>query len=201
VGQSAERRKRPMPRPKNQVKTETKKETVDVVRRKRSWVPNPQEKFGEEGAEPGDNSRFLRQALVSWDLPPIDISDPAQVENRLKEYFTFCIENDKKPNMIGMANWLGVSRETVRTWKNGEYREDTHSALIKKSLGLLEELWVDYMQNGKINPASGIFLAKNMFGYRDVVDIAPAKPAPLGEAPDQKALEAKIADVVIDPEE
>jgi hypothetical protein len=31
----------------------------------------------------------------------------------------------------------------------------------------LEALWEDYMQNGKINPVSGIFLGKNNFGYSD----------------------------------
>ena len=36
---------------------------------------------------------------------------------------------------------------------------------------MLEELWVDYMQNGKMNPASGIFLGKNMFQYKDVQDV------------------------------
>ena len=28
-------------------------------------------------------------------------------------------------------------------------------------------LWENYMQNGKINPVSGIFLGKNNFGYQD----------------------------------
>lgn len=31
----------------------------------------------------------------------------------------------------------------------------------------MENLWENYMQNGKINPVSGIFLAKNNFGYQD----------------------------------
>lgn len=172
--------------------------TETAIKQKRSWVPNPQKDFGQENVEPGDNSRYLRQALVSFDLPPIDISDPKQVESRLKEYFTFCVENDKKPNMVGMANWLGVSRDTLNSWKRGEYRDATHSDLIRKSLGMLEELWVDYMQNGKINPASGIFLAKNMFGYRDVIDIAPTTAPPLGEIPDQKALEERINGSVVE---
>ena len=104
-------------------------------------------------------------------LPPIDISDPKQVENRINEYFDFCEENDRKPNMVGMANWLGISRETVNSWKRGDYRTETHSAVIRKAVDILEELWVDFMQNGKINPASGIFLAKNMFQYKDVQDV------------------------------
>ena len=129
-------------------------------------------KFGYENAEPGDNTRYLRYARVSMNLPPIDISDAKQVENRINEYFDFCEQNDRKPNMIGMANWLGVSRETVNTWKRGEYRTTTHSDLIRKAVDVLEELWVDYMQNGRINPVSGIFLGKAMFQYQDRVDIS-----------------------------
>lgn len=74
-------------------------------------------KFGEENVKPGDNSRYLRYALASLDLPPIDISDPEQVKKRIYEYFQFCIENDRKPNMVGMANWIGIEPETLRTWK------------------------------------------------------------------------------------
>ena len=147
-----------------------KKNTQDMpVKRKRNRPDLA--KFGEENTEPGDNSRYLRYARVSMNLPPIDISDPKQVQHRINEYFDFCEENDRKPNMIGMANWLGISRETVNSWKRGDYRSATHSAVIRKAVDILEELWVDYMQNGKINPASGIFLAKNMFQYKDVQDV------------------------------
>lgn len=129
-------------------------------------------KFGEEYTEPGDNARYLRFARVSMNLPPIDISDPKQVENRINEYFDFCEQNDRKPNIKGVANWLGVSRDTVNSWKRGEYRTTTHSDLIKKAIDILEELWIDYMQNGKLNPVSGIFLGKALFGYQDKIDIA-----------------------------
>lgn len=155
-------------------------------------------KFGEEYTEPGDNSRYLRYALVSWDLPPIDISDEKQVEQRLTEYFAFCIENDRKPNMIGMANWLGVDRSTLNSWKRGEYRTEGHSPLIKRAVGLLEELWTDYMQNGKINPTSGIFIAKNMFQYQDNITITPGQPAPLGDQMSGEKLAERYADIVED---
>lgn len=69
--------------------------------------------------------------------------------------------------------------------------------MIKKAIMILEEMWVDYMQNGKLNPASGIFLAKNMFGYRDVIDIAPTTAPPLGDSPDQKQLEERISGSVV----
>ena len=168
----------------------------DIVKRKRNRPDLAN--FGAENAEPGDNSRFLRHALVSWDLPPIDISDPKQVENRIIEYFTYCAENDRKPNMVGMSNWLGVDRDTVKTWKSGEYRGETHSAVVKKAVDIMEELWVDYMLNGKVNPASGIFLGKNMFGYKDTQDVVVTPNRPMGEDPDEATLAKRIEGSVLE---
>ena len=87
--------------------------------------------------------------------------------------------------MIGMANWIGVDRATLTSWKTGEYRNNTHLPVIKKAIDVLEELWADYMQNGKINPASGIFLAKNLFQYRDEQQLVVTPNNPLDNmAPD-----------------
>ena len=174
---------------KTSVPAATNEETNKVAKKRGPGHIN----YGAENAKPGDNSRYLRYAMASWDLPPIDISDPKQVESRITEYFVHCIEKDRKPNMIGMANWLGVDRGTVRTWKNGEYRGTTHSTIIEKAVDVLEELWVDYMQNGKVNPACGIFIGKNMFGYRDVQDVVVAPKNAMGEIEDKDALLQKAA--------
>ena len=150
------------------------------------------EKFGQENIEPGDNRQYLKNALASWDLPPCNLNDPQEVEKRILEYFAFCMEKDVKPSMIGVANWVGVHRSTLNDWKRGRYRDEPYQKLMEKTTNLLENIWVDYMRNGKINPASGIFLGKNMFGYRDVIDIAPTQVDPLGEEQDLKAIEARI---------
>ena len=86
-------------------------------------------------------------------------------------YLQYCADNDRRPQIVGMCNWLGISRSTLNTWKNEEYRTDTHSNIIKKAYNLMEEMWVDYMQNGKISPPTAIFLAKNFFNYKDVADV------------------------------
>ena len=153
-------------------KSEISQETVsNIVTKKRKRNRPDLDKFGEENTEPGDNSRYLRYALVSWDLPPIDISDPKQVEHRIREYFQFCIDNDRKPNIKGLGNWLGVDDSTVRRWRTGEYREEEHRAVIKKAVDMLQEMWWDYGQNGKCNPASWIFIGKNAFGMRDETQV------------------------------
>lgn len=144
-------------------------------------------KFGEENTEPGDNSRYLRYALASWDLPPIDISDPKQVEQRIREYFQFCVDNDRKPNIKGLGNWIGVDDETVRRWRTGEYRSETHRGVIKKAVDALQEMWWDYGQNGKCNPASWIFIGKNAFGMRDEQQVVITPNNPLDTADSEQA--------------
>lgn len=148
--------------------------------------------FGQEYAEPGDNSAFMRHAMVAWDMPPIDISDPEQVEARAKEYFSYCIENDCKPNKATLCCWLGIDRTTLHSWTRGEWRSATHKQLAKKIDSLMQSILVEMMINNKVNPASGIFLLKNFDGYRDQIDIAPAVPNPLGDMPDPEALRKKI---------
>lgn len=140
---------------------------TDIVKTKQHRNRPDLQNFGAEYAEPGDNARYLRYALASWDLPPIDISDPAQVEQRIRQYFQFCIDNDRKPNIKGLGNWIGVDEETVRRWRTGEYRSETHRGVIKKAVDALQEMWWDYGQNGKCNPASWIFIGKNAFQMRD----------------------------------
>ena len=59
----------------------------------------------------------------------------------------------------------------MNEWVNGVTRSATHGDIIKKAYSLIEEMWMDNMQNGRTNPAAGIFLAKNWFNYKDVADV------------------------------
>lgn len=149
--------------------------------------------------ESGDNSRFLAHALVTRDLPKIDTSDPIQVKERIDWYFKHCVDNDMKPTVKGFCNALGVAKSTLWTWRNGAFRANTHEEIIVKAYDVLEEMWENYMQNGKINPMAGVFLGVNNFGYRDVkqVNLTPVMETQ-DEAMDIAAIEAKYAEL---PEE
>lgn len=157
---------------KDNNKTGLTTEQVQQVVKKRGakWLQELTETGGEL-SEPGDNSRFVRHAMASWGLPPIDIADPKQVEERIGMYFKYCVENDRRPQVVGLCNWLGVSRQALNEWKNGEVRASTHGDIIKRAYGVLEEMWTDFMVYGKVNPPTGIFLAKNWYGYKDVADV------------------------------
>ena len=155
----------------------TTEQVSQVVKKKRNRPDLAN--FGAENAEPGDNTRYLRYAMASLNLPPIDVADPKQVEQRIYEYFQYCIDNDRKPNIKGLGNWIGVDDETVARWRRGEYRAETHCGVIKKAIDILQEMWWDYGQNGKCNPASWIFIGKNAFGMRDETQVVVTPNNPL----------------------
>jgi len=125
----------------------------------------------------GDNTKYLMKNLRLMNLPDIDMHDVGQVNERLDWYFEFMAECDSKPTVAGMAMALnGMSRQTLsaivhdRTTGSAGYKTALPrevADLIKKAYKTLEILWEDYMNNGKINPVSGIFLGKNNYGYQD----------------------------------
>jgi hypothetical protein len=130
--------------------------------------------------EPGDNARYLASTLAIANLPKIDLYDPDAVADRLQFYYDEQFKCDEKPTVSGLAMALGIDRR--RLWEyvtgaqiGGRKEVDLPRAtldLLKNAYKINESLWEKYMQNGKVNPIAGIFLGKNHFGYRDVVDHA-----------------------------
>ena len=122
--------------------------------------------------EPGDNTKYLALGRELFNLPSIDLKDPQQVQDRLNEFFVIHENYDMKPTVAGMGMALGLDRR--RLWEIKVGATDRNQDLptltrdnIKKAYEYMEILWENYMQNGKINPVSGIFLGKNNFGYQD----------------------------------
>ena len=149
-----------------------------------------------ENLKPGENSRYIRNAMLVSGLPPIDISDEKQVEERIMWYFGHCAERDLKPSMAGLALALGVDATTVTSWRREEYRAATHSPVIKRAYGIMHALWQDYMQNSKINPVAGVYLGANMFGYQNTNNITIQQEKHEEEIP-KEALEAKYRDAIM----
>lgn len=123
----------------------------------------------------GDNAKILGVNIKLFNMSKVDLHDPEAVAERLTEFFMLYAENDMKPTVAGMGMALGLDRR--RLWEikvgatqgrgeidtlPGEVRDS-----IKKAYSLMENMWESYMNSGKINPVSGIFLGKNNFGYQD----------------------------------
>lgn len=125
----------------------------------------------------GDNAKIMKINIALFNMPDIDMHDVNAVNQRIGEYFALYEQADLKPTVAGMAIALnGMSRQTLWAaahdrpcgsdgYKLALPREVTNS--IKKAYKMLENMWETYMNSGKINPVSGIFLGKNNYGYQD----------------------------------
>lgn len=150
--------------------------------------------------EPGDNTKSLAHTLEINNLPEIDTSDPKQITARIGEYFALCVKNDMRPSVAAMALSLGVDRKTLWTWANGEGRgknSDVRNS-VKRAYAALNVMMEDYMQTGKINPVSGIFLMKNNFGYTDKQEVVLTPNNPLGDQTTNEELEQRYLESVAD---
>lgn len=125
----------------------------------------------------GDNTKYLSINAALMNMPNIDLNDPVAVQQRLMEYFELYAEADTKPTVVGMAaalnghsrRWLYAVTHDVPTGGKGYMANIPKESAnyIKKAYVLLENLWENYMLNGKVNPVVGIFLGKNNYGYQD----------------------------------
>jgi hypothetical protein len=144
----------------------------------------------------GDNARYLAHAMVVMEQPSIDISNPQEVEARIKWNFGHCVNSDMKPTVSGMCNALGIHRNTLYDWKMGNNRKGTHQEVALRAYSVLEELWEDYMLNGKVNPVAGIFLGKNLFQYKDQQEyVVTPNTGSIPDAMDVATIEAKYAEL------
>lgn len=166
-----------------------------VVKRKR---PDLSEKQTVQ-TEPGDNRKYILHSLRLAELPKVDMSKTEEVAQRVRKYFTICAEDDMKPSVAGLALAMDIDRRYL--WEIREGKKGKNPAVadtLKKAMKVLDLQMVDYMQNGKINPVSGIFLMKNNFGYADKQEVVLTPNNPLGDTKDTKELEERYIESVVD---
>ena len=149
--------------------------------------------------EPGDNRKYILHSMRLADLGKVDLKSVDEVTQRIRTYFEICAEDDMKPSVAGLALAMDIDRRYLWEIREGKKGKNPEVAdVLKKAMKILDLQMVDYMQNGKINPVSGIFLMKNNFGYADKQEVVLTPNNPLGDTKDIKAREEKYIDSVVD---
>lgn len=152
-------------------------EKTQVIKKKPRGGNSPVIGMNGYDLEPGDNAKYLTKNMHLMTLPDIDLHNAEEVQARVEYYFEYMAKCDSKPTVAGLALSLnGMDRRTlwaiVNDMPTGGAGYKTAlppevANLIKKAYKIMETLWEDYVQNGKINPVMGIFLGKNNYGYQD----------------------------------
>ena len=148
---------------------------------------------------PGDNKKYIQHTMEVARLEHIDLKNAELVDQRILKYFSICESNDMKPSVAGLALALGVERTTlwkIRTKQTGGYPSDVINS-IKRAVQIINAMMEDYMQNGKINPVSGIFLMKNNMDYSDKQEVVVTPNNPLGTAESPEKLEERYRESVV----
>lgn len=146
-------------------------------------------------AMPGDNAKYTAHNLMLYRLKPVSFESAEEIEERTETYFEICQQNDMKPSVAGYALSLGISRQELWNIVSGKrVKPDAVLDLLKRAYLVLNAQMEDYMQNGKINPVSGIFLMKNSFQYQDKQEIQVSANQHDAESPEQLA--SKYADAI-----
>ena len=116
------------------------------------------------------NEQFVIHNLDLLSFAPIDckIETAEVIDRRCYDYMEKCIENEMKPGIAGLALAIGVGRQTLINYINGNVDMPFENrAVLQRYYTFLNAILEDYTQNGKINPVSALFLLKNNFGYKD----------------------------------
>lgn len=145
-----------------------------------------------------DDVRRIGLGLLKWYKMEKAVTDE-EIAERLEMYFTESLKSGAVLTVESMCLALGYPRQTIWRWETGEEGSTpVRRDLIKKAKELLASFDATMVSEGKINPVTYIFRAKNYFGMRDQQEYVLTPNNPLGDIKDpteiQKRLSAGIAD-------
>lgn len=150
-------------------------------------------------ADIGNKLAMLKEASTH---SRADLNDLEAVKETAFAYMEKCQSSGTFPTVLGLAVSLGYSRQGLNKYiRQHPESQTTHF------LEAVKDTFADILCNSSLfrnaDAATSIFILKNCAGFVDRLEIEPVQAAnPLGEEPNQKALEAHIAEtIVIDEDE
>lgn len=187
-----------MGRPRKPITAENEEQAALTTKKRKCGLKSASLE-GHVTASPNEVSEIVRSALIASKQPKV--KDDEECGRRIEEYFANCSERGALPLWEELALYLGTTRKTLYEWNMGRGCSSTRCDMIKKAKEICASVDAKLAQKGQIQPVVYIFRAKNFFDMRDQSEVVLTPNNPLGEQADQKALEAKLADIVIDADQ
>lgn len=94
---------------------------------------------------------------------------PNTIQVACEEYLNICEEDGIKPSASGLAFALKVSRDVLLQWVRGEISIEC-ADVIRYYFSMLEVFDETALKDNKTNAVAGIFMGKQNYGYKDVVE-------------------------------
>jgi transcriptional regulator with XRE-family HTH domain len=147
-----------------------------------------------------DDIRRIGATLLKWYNMEKAVTDE-EIRKRLEMYFVETLKAGEIPTVEEMCLALGYPRQTIWRWETGEEGSTpARRDLIKKAKELLASFDAKMVQEGKINPVTYIFRAKNYFGLQDKQEYVLTPNNPLGDHTDPENIKKRLIEGVADGE-
>lgn len=140
----------------------------------------------------GYNSRRIRFMSLIMPTEPLDNNDVDEMERRFNRYLELCAEWDMKIGNQAAYAAIGINKGLAWEWANRNLGNPRRTDFIKKVQQICAMYREGLMEDGKVNPVTGIFWQKNYDGMKDQQEVVlTPNTSPLGEPQDAEALKQK----------
>lgn len=93
---------------------------------------------------------------------PLKYQNAQELENEINQYFKMCQHERLIPGICGLANYLGISRNTLLRYEKDSDKED-YNEIIERARTTIESVNEQILYSK--NNSGAIFIMKNNFGY------------------------------------
>ena len=140
----------------------------------------------------GYNTRRIRFMQAILPTEPLDRDDVEEMERRFAFYLELCAQWAMKVGNMAAYAAIGIDKADAYEWSNRNLGSPARTAFIKKVQKVCAMYREGLMEDGKVNPVTGIFWQKNYDGMKDQQEVVlTPNTSPLGEQKDAEALKQK----------
>lgn len=140
----------------------------------------------------GYNTRRIAFMQAILPTEPLDHDDVEEMERRFQHYLTKCAEWDMKIGNQAAYAAIGINKDLVYEWTVRRQTNPRRTEFVKKVQQFCAMYREGLMEDGKVNPVTGIFWQKNYDGMKDQQEVVLTPNAsPLGDRTDAEALKQK----------
>lgn len=107
-----------------------------------------------------------------------------ELKQRIRDYFSFCADRGMRPGIESLSLALSTSRQNFWAWTQGKYKDAEWQEICQQAKQVIISFLEAASLQGRLNPATSIFLLKNWASYSDNYTLE------TGEAQTQKVLAA-----------
>lgn len=153
--------------------SDTEKEVTQLVKKKtgRYYTNSLQslDEFDSSDERAAYNSKALTDMMDVFNLPSVQSTEEA-IE-RTTAYFQRCANKGIKPTVEEYALALGIHRQTLWNWIVGNHRGPVDPDVVRRAKDFIAAYDARMVSDGKLNPVTYIFRAKNYYDMKDTQDV------------------------------